>query len=81
MSSELHSPDGKAGPLTFGIREIHQSTAGTGGVRNDVAIYCTSFAGGCGDMGLGCHGVPWVGGCTDTGVDSEPMGDALIASP
>jgi hypothetical protein len=62
------------------IREIHQSTAGIRGVRNDVAIYCTSFAGGCGDMGYRCPGVPRIGGSTDTGVGSEPMGDALIAS-
>lgn len=61
------------------IREIHQSTAGIRGVRNDVAV-CASFAGGYGDMGLGCPGVPRIGGGTDTGMAGEPMGDALITS-
>jgi hypothetical protein len=76
---ERHSPDGEVGSLTLGIREIHQSVAGARGVRNDVAV-CASFGGGCGDMGLGCPGVSWVGGCAGPGVAGEPMGDALTAS-
>jgi hypothetical protein len=79
-SAPRSSPDGKKRTLTFGIREIHQSAAGARGMRNDVAV-CASFAGGYGDMGLGCPDMPWIGGCADPGMGSEPMGDALIATP